>query len=320
MHYLAGHRLRLWRGCRTCAVLVLAACIVLSACAQPAAGRVIDLAAVETQPPNTTAFQGTGGVLRLAVAPVYSPQATLDMYHALRDYLGRRLGRPAEMIQGKTYTEVNHLIRAGEASLAIVCTNAYLEGQEDFGMEALAVPQIGGETVYYSYLIVPADSPANSLPDLRDQTFAFSDPLSNSGRLAPVYHLQQIGETPETFFDGTIFTYSHDKSVHAVMDKLVDGAAVDSLVYDFMAEQDPEVRANTRILARWGPYGISPVVVHPRLDPGLKEQLRAAFLTLHESTEGQAVLAALGVDRFLPPAAASYDNVRLMRAHVRLQP
>jgi len=299
-------------------VLALAACLLLSACTQPT-GEVIDLSAVEAPPPKVITAHNSDGVLRMAVAPVYSPQTTLNLYQSLGDYLSRRLNRPVELIQGKTYSEINDLIRAGGVTLAVVCTNAYLEGQEDFGLEALVIPQIRGETVYYSYLIVPADSSARSLADLRDKTFAFSDPLSNSGRMVPVYYLQQMGETPEAFFRRTIFTYSHDNSVRAVMDRVIDGAAVDSLVYDFMAEKDPAVRAQTRILTRWGPYGINPIVVHPALDPALKERLRTIFLTMHESAEGQAILATLGVDRFLPPDATNYDTVRMIRARVRRQ-
>jgi len=230
------------------------------------------------------------------------------------------LDRPAELIQGKTYSEINDLIRAGGVTLAIVCTNAFLEGQEDFGLEALAIPQIRGETVYYSYLIVPADSSAVTLADLRGATFAFSDPLSNSGRLAPVYQLQQLGESPESFFRRTIFTYSHDNSVRAVMDKLVDGAAVDSLVYDFMAERDQSVEVKTRVLDRWGPFGINPLVVHPGLEPALKEQLSTILLAMDEDPDGQDILGELGVDRFLPPDIATYDTVLLMRTHVRRQP
>ena len=98
----------------------------------PASGKVIDLAVVETPAPKMTTFDGSDGVLRLAVAPVYSPQTTLELYQALADYLGRRLNRPAELVQGKTYDEINDLIRAGGVTVAIVCTNAYLEGQEDF--------------------------------------------------------------------------------------------------------------------------------------------------------------------------------------------
>jgi len=297
--------------------LALLACFLAVACASPASEEVIDFETVETPAPQVVAFAGSDGVLRLAVAPVYSPQTTLQLYQALADYLGRRLKRPAELVQGKTYDEINDLIRAGGVTLAIVCTNAYLEGQEDFGLEALVVPQIHGQTVYYSYLIVPADSPARSLADLRGKTFAFSDPLSNSGRLVPVYYLQQMGETPETFFSRTIFTYSHDNSVRAVMEKLVDGAAVDSLVYEFMAEHEPEVRAKTRILVRWGPYGINPIVVHPQLDAALKERLRTLFLTMHEDPEGRQVLRTLGIERFLPPDVTNYETVRLMRQRVR---
>ncbi len=296
---------------------LLGAWFLIAACATPASEEVIDFETVETPAPKITTFNGADGVLRLAVAPVYSPQTTMRLYQALADYLSHRLGRPAELIQGKTYNEINDLIRAGGVTLAIVCTNAYLEGQEDFGLEALVVPQIRGQTVYYSYLIVPADSPAHSLADLQGKTFAFSDPLSNSGRLVPVYYLAQKGETPETFFSHTIFTYSHDNSVRAVMEQLVDGAAVDSLVYEFMAARDPEVGAKTRVLVRWGPYGINPVVVHPQLDPVLKERLRTLFLTMHEDPDGKQVLRTLDIDRFLPPDATNYETVRLMRQRVR---
>ncbi|RME53839.1 MAG: hypothetical protein D6790_17350, partial [Caldilineae bacterium] len=141
--------------------------LTLAACTRTAAGPVIDLSAAETPVPTVAGTAIEDGVLRVAVAPVYSPQTSLELYQELVNYLGRQVGRPAEMIQGKTYNEINDLIRSGEAGVAIVCTNAYLEGREAFGLEALVVPQIRGETVYYSYLIVPADSPAQSLADLR---------------------------------------------------------------------------------------------------------------------------------------------------------
>lgn len=320
MENLPDYLLRKKAGRNLSFVLALLFCLVLGACFQSGSQDVIDFSAIETLPRKATSFQGFDDVLRLAVAPVYSPQTTLDLYRALEGYLEDQLHRQVRLVLGKTYSEINDLIRTGETPVAIVCTNAYLEGQEEFGLEALVVPQINSEVVYYSYLIVPADSPARSLTDLRDKSFAFSDPLSNSGRLVPVYYLQQVGETPDSFFGRTIFTYSHDNSVRAVMGKLVDGAAVDSIVYDFMVERDSTVQAKTRILIRWGPYGINPVVVHPRLDRVLKEQLRTVFLTMHQNTEGQAILAALGVDRFLPPNTTSYDSVRMMRDHVGRQP
>ncbi len=297
------------------AAAITSAAITLVACTSATAGQTIDLrAAPPTAAASDTAWR-QADTIRLAVAPVYSPGATLAMYRTLADYIGNELDRPAELVQGKTYDEINDLIRAGEVTLAVVCTNAFLEGQEDFGLEVLVVPEINGETVYRSFLIVPADSSARSLADLRGGTFAFSDPLSNSGRLVPVYYLKRMHETPESFFRRTIFTYSHDNSVRAVAEGLVDAAAVDSLVYDRM-----DTAGRTRIITRWGPYGINPIVVHPRLDLELKSRLRRILLDLDTTTEGRRILKAVGVDRFLPSDAADYESVRAMRAAVRQRP
>ncbi|MHB9145126.1 MAG: substrate-binding domain-containing protein [Symbiobacteriia bacterium] len=256
--------------------------------------------------------------LRVAIANVYSPKATLQNYQPLLDYLGQELGRPTEMVQRNTYAEVNDLIRSGNVDLAFVCTYAYVEGQQEFGMQAIAAPVVHNEDRYYSYIIVPADSSARSMADLRGRTFAFTDPLSNTGRLAPEALLREMGETPEGFFKKTIFTYSHDRSIQAVADHLVDGAAVDSLVYDFAIRGDPKLKAATRVIYRSEPFGTPPVVVNPKLDPALKQQLTQALLNMDQDPQGKRILASLMIDAFIQPDDKSYDPVRRMAQQVHL--
>jgi phosphonate transport system substrate-binding protein len=255
--------------------------------------------------------------LRLAVAAVISPRATLDAYGPLLDYLSARLDRPVQLIQRGTYAEINDLIRSGDADLAFVCGGAYVEGEREFGMQLLVAPQVRGELVYYSYIIVASDSPAQSLADLRGRAFAFTDPLSNSGHLAPQWMLYQIGETPETFFDRTTFTYSHDNSIRAVADHIVDGAAVDSLVYDYTIAREPSFSARTRVIAKSPPYGVPPVVVHPDIDPALRSALRDVLLTMRDDPQGQAVLRGLMIDQFVEINPAAYDDIRQMAAVLR---
>ena len=293
--------------------LLLGTLIALTACAATDSTvprvRLDDLQAEIT--PVAASFDTD--LLRIAVAPVYSPRQNLALYQDLVSYLGQKLNRPAQLVQGKTYDEINNLVRDGTVALAIVCTNAYLEGQETFGMEALAVPQIKGETVYYAYLIVPADSPARSLADLRGKTFAFSDPLSNTGHLVVVDQLLQMGTTPDAFFSRTIFTYSHDNSIKAVAENLVDGATVDNQVYDFLIASGSPLPARTKIIARYGPFGGSPLVVNPNLDAKLKAQLRDTLLAMDADEAGRAILAKLGIDRLVTPDDRAYDSVRAMR-------
>lgn len=268
--------------------------------------------ASETESPS---YRPDSSRLRFAVAPVLSPRATLENYEALAVYLGERLGRPVELVQGKSYAEINALVRAGDVSFALVCSGAYVQGRREFGMQALVVPVVNGDTTYRSYLIVPSDSPDRGWEDLRNKRFAFTDPLSNTGRLVPVYVLSRMGETPERFFQDFIFTYSHDNSIEAVAEGLVDGAAVDSLVYDYLAQTDPALAAKTRIVWKSPAYGINPVVVHPRVDPEFRARLAAILLGMNGDLKGRKVLARLGVDAFVPSDAGAYDSIEeMMRA------
>lgn len=268
----------------------------------------VDIGAVSASPAPTP----TAGVLRIAIAGVMSPSRTLDAYDQLMTYLERHLGLEVTVDQRSSYAEVNELLRTGQADLAFVCSRAYLEGKEAFGMELLLAPEVRGERVYYSYLIVPARSVATSLADLRGKVFAFSDPLSNSGKLVPEYQLSLLGETPDRFFERYEYTGSHDNSILAVAEGLVDGAAVDSLVYEYVLARNPELGRRVRIVARWGPYGIPPLVAAPGLDPALKERVRTALLTMDGDPEGRRALDALGVDRFVTIDDGAYESIRQM--------
>ena len=255
--------------------------------------------------------------LRVAIAAVLSPGATFETYQPLLDYFSSRLNRPLELLQRGTYAEINELIRTGGADLAFVCGGAFVEGEREFGMEALVVPQVSGRTDYYSYIIVARNSPYQSLEDLRGHSFAFTDPLSNSGHLSPLWLLNQMDETPETFFGKTIFTYSHDNSIRAVAERLVDGAAVDSLVYDYTIARQPTYSARTRVIQKSGPFGIPPVVVHPQIDPALRAELQQVFLSMDKDDEGRAILKQLMIDRFVAGEPALYDSIREMASVLR---
>ena len=256
------------------------------------------------QPGNTS--------LRVAIAGVLSPSSTLEAYQDLLTYMGDSLDRQVTMILKPTYAEINDMLMGQRADVAFVCSLAYVKGNQDFGMELLVAPQINEEIVYYSYLIVPEVSGASNMEDLRGRSFAFTDPMSNTGHLAPSYQLSLLGETTASFFGSYYFTYSHDISIRAVEDRLVDGAAVDSLVYEQMIAKEPELASKVKIIARWGPYGIPPVVINPELDSQLKRQLQVLFSGMHDSDEGRDLLNNLDIDQFKVVPDDLYDSIREM--------
>ncbi len=251
-------------------------------------------------------------VLRIAVAAMISPETTRTYYEELLRLISRRMGREAVFVQRRTYGEVNSLVKNREVDVAFVCSGPYTEGHDDFGMEIIAVPVVHGEKVYHSYIIVHHDSTYKSIADLKGHKFAFVDKGSNTGYLVPAYMLAKRREKAQTYFSEFFFTHSHDNSIRAVADGLADGAAVDSLIWEFFNTINPELTGRTKIIEKSPPYGIPPVVVHPGLDSELKKQLKHDFLSLHEDKEAAALMAKIQIDRFAEGNDGMYKMVREM--------
>ena len=254
--------------------------------------------------------------LRVAVAAMISPKETFDLYRQLLAYLGRRLNKDLEFVQRKTYGEIDELLRRGEIDLAFICSGPYVAGKERFGFESLAVPEVHGSHFYRSYLIVNKDSTHQRLEELRGHTFAFTDPDSNTGKLVPTYWLAQMHERPETFFSRIVYTYSHDNSIMAVARNLVDGATVDSLIWEFYQEKNPIFSSKTRIIKKSEPYGIPPLVASKNLPAASKERIRQILFAMHQDPEGKRILTELMIDRFIPPQEEWYENLKQMHRQV----
>jgi len=250
--------------------------------------------------------------LRVAVAAMISPKETFVYHRQVLDYIGRRLDRDIELIQRKTYGEIDKLFGMDQIDLAFICSGPYATGKEKYGFELLATPEVLGSHFYRSYLIVNKDSPFQRLEDLRGRVFAFTDPDSNTGRLVPVYWLAQMQERPKTFFSETIKTYGHDNSILAVAWGLVDGAAVDGLIWEYYKHKNSTFTSKTRIIKKSEPYGIPPLVVRKSLPAELKERIRLLLFSMHQDPEGQRILRELRIDRFVMPQEAWYEPIRQM--------
>ncbi len=255
-------------------------------------------------------------ILRAGLASMITPVSTVRYYQQVVDYLGKKLGMPAEMVHRTTYDEIDVLLEAGQLEVAFICSSPYVIDQQKFGVELLVAPRVSDSVFYHSNIIVHKDSPIQNFEEFRGKSFVFVDPKSNSGRLYPVYLLARENETPEDFFSSLSYSYSHNKSVEMVAKNRAEGAAVDSIVYDFMKATDSPYAAQTRVIHRSPPFGIPPVVVPPRVDPKLKADLRRVFLGMHEDDQGRQILEQMRIDRFVEVPDTNYDSIRGMSAFV----
>lgn len=167
-------------------------------------------------------------------------------------------------------------------------------------------------TTYQSQILVRSDSGITDLKGLKGKKFAFSDPLSTSGRLFPTIAVQKAsGEDPKTFFSQTIFAGGHDKAVLALYQGTVDGAASFIDVRDSLVKTFPDIKEKTKRISTAGPIPNDTVSVRKNFPADLRAKIQTALLEYAKGDSGQKALKALysidGLDTVDPKV---FDTVR----------
>lgn len=251
--------------------------------------------------------------LNFALAAMISPKETNRHYEKLIVQLAKKIGQPIKLSHGRSYEQVNTLLRAGKLDMALICTGGYMElAATPPGAPILAVPQVRGKATYRSLVIVRQESTARTFADLKGKRFAFTDPLSNTGCLYPLSEVQRLGSTKEQFFSSHTFVGSHDRAIRAVQRGVQDAAAVDSLVFEYFNMRRPDAVKGLRILQRSPEYGIPPVVAAPQTTALQRKKWRHALMSLHTDPAAARTLKLLEIERFVVPADGLYDGARTL--------
>ena len=250
-------------------------------------------------------------MLRFAtfLAPSMEP-----VYAWIAEAAAARLGTTAELHVGRDYDE----LADGRADVAFLCGLPYvhLADVAEPSVAPLVAPLLAGNRyrgrpIYFSDVIVRADSSFTSLADLRGATWAYNEPDSQSGHGVVRAHLARLGET-RGFFGRVVEAGFHDTAITLVAEGAVDGAAIDSQVLSIALRDDPSLTRRLRTIEVLGPSTIQPVVVASRLPADLHATLRSALVGLADDPEAVAPFARGFLTGFVPVDDGDYDDIRRM--------
>jgi phosphonate transport system substrate-binding protein len=253
---------------------------------------------------------GAARTLRIGMTP-----AILNDQHSLLDdwraYLQGKLGRPVEFVQRDRYRETMDLLSLGQLDYAWLCDYPFVFLKDL--VRLLAVPLNQGRPYYRAYLIVGADDQRrNGMADLKGAVFAYADPYSNTGYLAPRFRIRELGGDPKVFFRQTFFTWSHSKVVEAVARGFADGGSVDSFVWDTLNKLRPEATKGTRIIERSSDFGFPPFVAHHSVPAGEFARVQQVLVGMVDDATGKMLLDRLNLDGFIAGDRHLYDGVATM--------
>ena len=248
----------------------------------------------------------------------------LEFYRQVVGYLADATGIPAELqtVSGGQ----DALFAAGALDGAFCCGLPYVLQADGAARPArlLAAPVMPGERyagrpVYFSDIIVRADSHFQGLADLRGARFAYNQAGSFSGYVHPRYHLLTLNESL-AFFGATLESGSHAASMDWAESGLADCAAIDSVVLEMELRQHPHRARSLRVVESIGPAPMPPVIAAATLPMDLTQRLIAALVEMPTTAAGQAILHAAGVERFAPVHDRDYDPIRHILRALAAQP
>ncbi|MBT3224146.1 MAG: PhnD/SsuA/transferrin family substrate-binding protein, partial [Proteobacteria bacterium] len=150
------------------------------------------------QPP-TPVYEGPPIVISIAAAS--DEQILQQEYQPLARYLESHLEQPVKFDIHNSYAEVSRRLLSGEAQYASLPPNTYVQTKfvED-KVEILAIKQFDGSSGTDGYLIVPEDSKAETLDDLKGSTICHANKLSTTGYVIPRAYIKEQGFDPDNDF------------------------------------------------------------------------------------------------------------------------
>ena len=164
-----------------------------------------------------------------------------------------------------------------------------------------------GRPVYYSDLIVRADSPYGTLADAVAGRVGYTLKDSQSGYVALRYHLLGRRLSPGTIV-GPLVTAR--RVIEAVAARAIDLGPLDSYVHDILRFHEPALTAQVRVLETTDPAPIPPFVATGPVDDATLGRVREGFLAVAAEPALAGVRTALQLRGFAIMRHEDYDVPR----------
>jgi phosphonate transport system substrate-binding protein len=130
-------------------------------------------------------------VINYVLNPAESDTDILEEYGPMKEYLESETGYEIELQPTSDYSATLESLRNNQAHIADASPSAAIAGEDVVDIIGIRIAY--GSDVYYATITTLPDNEVDELEDLEGHEIAFSDNLSVSGGLYPLYMLSQAG-------------------------------------------------------------------------------------------------------------------------------
>ncbi|MCW5697550.1 MAG: phosphonate ABC transporter substrate-binding protein [Bauldia sp.] len=248
------------------------------------------------------------------LAPIWEP---------FLEAMAEAVGLPINPFFASDYAGIVEGMRFGQVQIAWYGNASAIQAVDRANGEVFAQSvSVEGNPGYWSVLIVPIDSPLQTLDDALvcdgSLDFGLGDPNSTSGYLVPMtFVFAQRGIRPADCFS-TVTNSNHESNALAVANGQVDIATNNTENMDRLLVTNPQAHAKIRVLWQSPLIPSDPIVWNKDLEDEVKNALLRFFMsygrvgTPEEIAAAREILAALGWAPFRPSSDAQLYPIRIM--------
>lgn len=242
----------------------------------------------------------------IGVHPLHNPARLFEVYGPIVDRLNRRIPEATFMLEAsRNYQDYERKLYAGNFDIAL--PNPYQtviavdHGYRVFG-------KMGDDGAFRGIVLVRRDSGIRELSDLRGKALSFPAPTALAAALMPQLYLHENG-LPMTDYVPR-YVGSQESAIMSVY--VGDAAAAATWPPPWLAFREAHPDKAAALEVRWQTPALVNNALVARWDfpPGLLQRVSAELFALQDDEEGQRLLAALPLSRFVAASAADYGRVR----------
>lgn len=244
-----------------------------------------------------------------------------EFYQAVVQACSRSLSIEIRLEQGQDPLEDSRFL-GGQIDLAFICGLPFIrhhqrapEQYQVLAAPVLQSPRYQNCPIYFSDVIVHANSEVYQFHELAGKTFGYNDRGSNSGYNLVQWHLLK-NSYPADFLGPCLVTGSHQISIQWVVEHHMDWAAIDSTVLEQAFKQQPELTEQIRVIQVIGPSPMPPIVAASHLGSVWIEILKSVLL--NPDSELEKSMIAHRVQRYQSQTWKDYEILATLDRSVLL--
>ena len=241
--------------------------------------------------------------LKWAVIPQFSSTTTQKNWTPFVGYLEKVTQTKIQLLVYDDFSSYNKDLQSGVPDLAYVNPYNALQARRNQGYIPIIRDAAGKLS---GILVVRKDSGIQRLDELMGADIVFPAPTAFGASL----YLRALLQFQYKLKFNPVYTGSHGNSYRSVLFGRVSagGGVIRTLEAD-----RPQVSDNLRILYKAPSTTPHPIVVHPRVDTSLRQQLVATILEMNKNQQSRRLLLAVKITESMATSYSEYEPLELLQ-------